>query len=153
MKIQVPRKFQLITTLTLLGAIPLLAQNESIEEDEDIQALSEFEVTADSVRGWVASSGTVATAAASKLIDIPQTVTIITRQFLEDMGSIDELDVIQMATPGVIIRNSANLDVDIRGFRSLESGVDGVVSRVVYNYPSILFERLEVVKGPAAMLT
>lgn len=152
MKTQILRKLQIVTTLTLLGTIPLFAQDESIEEDEDIQVLSEFEVTAESVRGWVASSGTVATAAASKLIDIPQQVTIITREFLDDNGSVSELDVIQKATPGVIIRNNANLDVDIRGFRSLESGIDGVVSRVVYNYPSILFERLEVVKGPASLL-
>lgn len=112
--------------------------------------LRPFEVTAEASKGYRVSSASTATRTNTALIDIPQSVDIVTKEFWNDIGA-TSFDQSFKYLANVFVRNrhAGNGDnISLRGFETPGSiSVDGV--RMGNNKRDLVgYERLEVVKGP-----
>jgi catecholate siderophore receptor len=119
----------------------------------DIATLQEsIVVTAPS--GYAASSTTTATKVAMPLRDVPQSVTVVTRELMQDQLMTSIADVIRYV-PGVTMHQGENNrdQVIMRGnSSSADFFVDGVRDDVQYYRDLYNLERVEALKGPNAMI-
>jgi len=99
--------------------------------------------------GEAASGGRIA----ANIMDTPTTVTVLTSDFLNDVGGTRVLDATKYVA-GVSESNIPNaLDrITIRGFQTDGRRVDGFSTADQANYDHGAIERIEVVKGPDALL-
>lgn len=112
--------------------------------------------------GYVATESATATKTGTPLIETPQSVSVVTREQIEQQGAESVSDALHY-TAGVIVdvRPSSRYDiVNIRGLGNLQSFVhyqDGLKLQrgISYNVPVVdpyLLERIEVMKGPSSVL-
>ena len=118
--------------------------------EEETVVLSPFQVTAEASLGYKVSTASTATRTNTPIIDIPQTVDIITSEFWQDQDATN-FDESFKYVANVYVRNryAGNGDgVNLRGFETNGSIiVDGV--RMGNNKRDMIgYERLEIVKGP-----
>jgi len=118
-------------------------------QDETVK-LKPFAVTAEKSTGYKVTSASTATRTNTAIIDIPQTVDIVTKEFWEDMGA-TSFDQSFKYVANVFVRNrhaGSGDGVNLRGFETNGSiSVDGV--RMGNSKRDLVgYERLEVVKGP-----
>jgi catecholate siderophore receptor len=118
--------------------------------------LPEIEVKADngSQAGYVATQTSTATKTRTPLIDIPQSVSVLTKDFIRDQGFPSIGEAIRYV-PGVIPHQgeSNRDDVVIRGQRSnADFYVNGIRDDVQYFRDLYNTQRIEVLKGPNAMI-
>lgn len=117
---------------------------------EETVVLKPFEVTAEKSTGYKVSSASTATRTNTAIIDIPQTVDILTQEFWKDVGA-TTFDQSFKYLANVYVRNRYAGNADTASLRGFETGgsvtVDGVrmggAKRDMIGY-----DRLEVVKGP-----
>ncbi|MSU69671.1 MAG: TonB-dependent receptor [Opitutaceae bacterium] len=120
-------------------------------EDSPI-ILSPFSVEGKKDNGWSAQNTMLGSRTAQELLDLPSSIAIINKELIMDLGAYKGSDVIGYGVSGVV-RNQVYLeDVTIRGFRTqfpLRNGTAkfGYLRNSMYDV-----ERVEVLKGPAAML-
>jgi len=114
------------------------------------------------VKGYVARESTTGAKAATPLKEIPQSVSVIGRQEMNDRGVVNKVDEALRYTPGVVTAPyGTDLDTDwfyIRGFDATQTGVflDGL-NLFSYGFGGFqidpfMLERVEVLKGPASVL-
>ncbi|CUJ22392.1 TonB-dependent siderophore receptor [Achromobacter xylosoxidans] len=109
--------------------------------------------------GSYASSGASMFKGAQSLKDIPQSVTVITRQQIDDQR-LDSLDDVLARTPGVTLvkRPSGGSDIYTRGFMTNTIQYDGVpLWRATYwgnsfSASSVHLDRVEVLRGAQGLL-
>lgn len=128
----------------------LSAQTAPAVDRSDPVKLTPFAVTAEKSAGYKVSSASTATRTNTAIMDIPQTVDIVTKEFWSDIGA-TTFDQSFKYLANVFVRNryAGNGDnVSLRGFETAGSiSVDGV--RMGNNKRDLVgYERLEVVKGP-----
>ena len=148
------------TSATVLLAIVLSSvtinaadENKKAESDDPIQ-LSTFSVKENAYRGYVASSTLIGGKTAQAIVDVPQTVNVITRDLLDDMGMeipIESLSRIAPAVTPVASEGSASAGAYIRGFRSQNWSVDGATMRGLSLITNFNTDAIEVIKGPASV--
>ena len=140
-------------SLMLAGLMlsPLVEAQTSPSKEEVIK-LDPFEVSDDSIQGYLATQSVSLNRATTEIIDIPQAINVITREYIEDSGSMVDMEILKNTSPGVTLRNNNAMDVTIRGFRSIVGSMDGAVMRSITAIPSAIIDRVEVVKGPASMI-
>jgi iron complex outermembrane receptor protein len=126
------------------------------KQDETIE-LPQFTVREDKVNPYQSKEALSASRVAMPILDIPQTISVVPSEFLEDSKSMRMLDAAKYVTP--IVENTLPFGGDrytIRGFTvsaefvdgSMISGPDGYsMSQMPYN-----IERIEIIKGPNAIL-
>jgi len=121
--------------------------------DEDTVVLSPFEVSSATVGRYqatdVASGGRIST----NVLDAPGSVTVLTSDFIKDIGGGRVLDVARYVA-GVTESTIPNAQdrVYIRGFQGAAALVDGFATASDANYDHVAVERMEVTKGPDAVL-
>jgi len=148
----------------LLAALHLEAQtvatqaSESAEQEAVIQ-LSPFVVAGDNNEGYRSQRTVVGSRSTKDLIDLPVSVALINLEQINDFGATSVIDVLKFGVSGVTQNQSFNDDVNIRGFRAgapLRNGFERQTgtgaggpnkSQALYDV-----ERVEILKGPAAML-
>ena len=128
----------------------LSAQTAPAVDLSDPVKLTPFAVTAEKSAGYKVSSASTATRTNTAIMDIPQSVDIVTKEFWSDIGA-TTFDQSFKYLANVFVRNryAGNGDnVSLRGFETAGSiSVDGV--RMGNNKRDLVgYERLEVVKGP-----
>ncbi len=125
-------------------ASPALAAAKS----EDVVTLSEFNVKADENRGYAPSETLTGSRVATKIIDLPYTVNVMTSEFLEDFGIFELSDnIVQIGGfTGLDVGGSFNL----RGFSSSSQLRDGFFR--LGRYGSSNVDRLEIIKGSNAAI-
>jgi len=87
-------------------------------------------------------------------MDTPTTVTVMTAEFMEDVGGVRVLDAAKYVA-GVsesTIPNSLDR-INIRGFQTEGRRVDGFGTADQANYDPAAIERMEIIKGPDALLS
>lgn len=97
---------------------------------------------------------TSATKSAAPLRDIPQTVNVIPQQLIQDQAARSLQDVLRNV-PGVGMSNGDGQrdQVTIRGFSAIsDQFIDGIRDDALYFRDLSNIERVEVLKGPAAVL-
>jgi iron complex outermembrane receptor protein len=114
------------------------------------------------VKGYVAKETTTGSKTDTPLNEIPQAVSVIGRQEMDDRGVVNKVDEALRYTPGVTAAPfGVDADTDwiyIRGFDATQTGVylDGL-QLFTYGFGGFqidpfMLERVEVLKGPASVL-
>ncbi|HVU35735.1 MAG TPA: TonB-dependent receptor [Opitutaceae bacterium] len=146
---------RLVCVAVCLPGLLLAAQAQTTASSPDnssgdVVKLTPFSVNAESSNGYQVTSASTATRTNTPLIDIPQTVDIVTKEFWNDIGAVSfDQSFRYIANVFVRNRNAGSGDgVNLRGFETNGSiAVDGV--RMGNSKRDLVgYERLEVVKGP-----
>ena len=116
-------------------------------DDRTIQ-LSQFNVEADKVSGYRAGTSITATGIGAKIMDIPIAINVLTKEFLDD-AAVSELREALQFVPGIGTTPRNESEYSVRGFTGNISYRNGQYRR--QNYTSWNTERVEVLKGPAAI--
>lgn len=121
--------------------------------DDSVTVLSPFVVSADADDGYASTESASASRFKQKLKDIPQSISILSDQYLKDIGAVDLADVLPQlgATVSGGTRNQDTFS--IRGFNVQETYLDGI--RDVQEWGGgdfVHVQQLEVIKGPSSNL-
>lgn len=114
------------------------------------------------VQGYVAKRSTTGSKTATPLNEIPQSVSVVGREEMDDRGAVNKIDEVLRYTSGVTAEPfGTDADTDwiyIRGFDATQTGVffDGL-NLFTYGFGGFqidpfMLERVEVLKGPASVL-
>jgi len=130
------------------------AQQAPTQSDEEIVRLSPFAVNESADIGrYQAAESSSGTRVRMSLMDATQSISVVTNEFLTDTGSARVLDAVKYVAGVGISSNTTALDVmNIRGFQSYGPTIDGFNQFSMLNQDPIIIERIEVVKGPNAVL-
>lgn len=119
--------------------------------DEPVQ-LSPFVVSSEDEQGYRSEQTAVGSRTAKNLIELPGAISIINQQQIADLNAVEVHEVLQFGTAGVTQNQTINDDVNIRGFRTTFSLRDGITKTSFKRNPMFDVERIEVIKGPGAVL-
>lgn len=89
---------------------------------------------------------------AKNLMELPGAISIINSQQIADLNAVEVYQVLQFGVAWVTQNQTINDDVNIRGFRTTFSLRDGITQTSFKRSPMFDVERIEVGKGPVAML-
>lgn len=135
-----------------------LSQAQSVDVDpggvdrsESVVKLDPFKVTSETNTGYGAQFSSSSSRLNLAYIDVPQTVNVVTAEFLNDAFIFDSRDFSKFIT-GVTPRTNTHQAETyfIRGLQTTSSYVDGFLATVAVNRDSGLYDRIEYVKGPAS---
>lgn len=118
-------------------------------------ALPSFAVRDTRVGAYGAAEANSTTRISLPVQDTAQSLTIVTRELIDDTQGMRMLDVAKFATPILESTASAGDVYSIRGFRTLMRFIDGVNVGPLANSmwsDQTNVERLEIIKGPNAIL-
>ena len=114
------------------------------------------------VKGYVAKKSTTGSKTDTPLKEIPQSVSVIGREEMDDRGAVSKIDQVLLYTPGVFGQPyGSDPDTDwiyVRGFNASQTGVffDSLAltshSYGGFQLDPFMLERVEVLKGPASVL-
>jgi iron complex outermembrane recepter protein len=158
------RQMKSITPLVVLALLAVAPRPASAQpatptdaRNEELVTLPQFNVSETKSNAYVSRQALSASRIAMPILDIPQTLSVVPKELIEDAQGMRMLDVAKYVTP--IQENTLPFGGDrytIRGFTvSAEfidgtniSGADGYsMSQAPYN-----IDRIEVIKGPNAIL-
>lgn len=146
-----PLRFFASASLVAIAASPVYASTQEVWEEGFVDD-QEIIVTGEK-EGYVAISS-AGLKTNTPLIDTPQTVSVVTREQLDDQALQDIGDILRY-TPGASIgQGEGNRDqITIRGQNTTaDFFVDGIRDDVQYFRPLYNIERVEIHKGPNAMI-
>jgi catecholate siderophore receptor len=133
----------------LLLAVPVAA----LAEDDAAPDLETVLVTGTSA-GYAALDSVTATKTDTPLIDVPQTIQVVTRQQLEDQAHHSIAEVLRYVPGTTVGQGEGNRDqITLRGQNTTaDFFLDGVRDDVQYYRNLYNIERVEVLKGPYALI-
>ena len=140
------------TVFALAAANAALAQsptpNSASSDQNEVVQLSEFNVNANADRGYGASESMTGSRIATKIIDLPYTVNVLTSEFFDDFAMFELGDNITQ------IGSFTSLDIGggftLRGFSSTSQLRDGFYR--LGRYGSSNIDRMEIIKGSNAAI-
>ncbi|MBI2513554.1 MAG: TonB-dependent receptor plug domain-containing protein [Opitutae bacterium] len=122
----------------------------------DTVTLPVFTVSSERTNSYRATDSLSAARIRGALIDTPATVNVITDDFIKDIGAASLFDATQYVSGignGRLAGGSGILDRQtIRGFENDGRTIDNFSSSFQANLDPLLYERVEIVKGPNAIL-
>ncbi|MCT8469889.1 TonB-dependent siderophore receptor [Chromohalobacter canadensis] len=107
-------------------------------------------------QGYSVDAATVGTKTPASLRDIPQSVSVVTRDAIEDQN-FDTLDQMAKRTPGmrVLPNDSGRSSIYSRGYEYNEYNIDGLpapMTSITGSVPNLAaFDRVEVMRGPSGL--
>ena len=140
---------------TIAGVLCLttasVAQTASTKKDDGIEKMTPFEVSGRKTPGPYLQEEVISvTKFAVPLIDVPQNIFVFTRQFMEDLN-IGEVRY-ALAYNASLQGGVYSVGGSYRGFSNQEKLRDGFKMSTFFDYPPIHFERIELLKGPSAVI-
>ena len=147
MRILHRRLAQVSAAALVAGPAPAFAQDDRDRAENQI-------IVTGASQGYLATNSVTATKTDTPLIDVPQSVNVVTREQIEDQAHHGMADVLRYV-PGVTVgQGEANRDqITIRGQNTTaDFFLDGVRDDVQYFRSLYNIERVEVLKGPYAMI-
>ncbi|MGQ7960625.1 TonB-dependent siderophore receptor [Pseudomonas sp. SP16.1] len=147
----------LFVLFALACQIGLAAQNESPVTLEEMRITAPAEQADGPVDGYRATRSASATRTDTPIHEIPQSISVVPAQVVEDIGAVrleDALDYAGGVERGNNFGGQGLTEFLVRGFSSQEFYRNGfAVNRGYPNMPDASsIERIEVLRGPAAML-
>ncbi|MFC0269552.1 TonB-dependent siderophore receptor [Kushneria aurantia] len=106
--------------------------------------------------GYSVDAATVGTKIPASLRDIPQSISVVTRDAIEDQN-FDTLDQMAKRTPGmrVLTNDDGRSSIYSRGYEYNEYNIDGLpapMSSITGSVPSLApFDRVEIMRGPSGL--
>lgn len=145
----------------LSAAIPAIAQTAPApakpSDSEQTITLAEFRITENPANPYQSQQALSTSRVALNIQDIPQTISVVSNQFIQDSFAFRMLDAARYVTP--IVESTLPFGGDrymIRGFQVSQEFIDGTVISGADGYSASLapynIERVEVIKGPNAIL-
>lgn len=137
-----------------MAADPISKTNDKQLTLPTVKVKAEREKKPNITKGYVAKSNSTAVKIDTALIDLPQSITVITQELIKDQNMQSIADTVRYA-PGVgIAQGEGNRDTPIfRGNSSTsDMYVDGIRDDVQYYRDLYNIERVDVLKGPNAMI-
>src|SRR5882762_8626828 len=145
-----------VVAFLALCAAPL-AFAQTTDPAKDTVKLPEFTIDETPDNPYVSKQALSGTRVAMAVQDIPQTVSIVTSDFIKDSMSQRMLDAAKYVTP--VVESTLPVGGDrytIRGFQVSHEFIDGMVISGEDGYSMSLapynIDRIEVIKGPNAIL-
>jgi iron complex outermembrane receptor protein len=136
----------------LVATVPVRAQSTTTSGDsankDQVVNLSKFEVVTTQDKGYVANNSATGFKTNEELIKIPQSVTVVTRDLIDDIGATKTSDVLQFAGASQFYRGES---VRLRGARTLNPYMDDAIDNVPYS-DNVNIDSYEVIRGPAGVL-
>jgi len=123
--------------------------------EKDVVSLSAFEVASTQDRGYASTNAVGGTRFNTAIVNIPQSVIVLNAEFMKDLGARSVIDAAQYvsgvsttAGPGRDVFNVRGYSIDVTtdGLPDSSPTAQGITS------PFDMVERIEVIKGPAAVL-
>ncbi len=150
-----------VLSLALLAALASAAATAHADDAPvDATTLDAIKVTAE---GDIPTSYTVKQARTATKLDLslrhtPQSVTVVTRQRLDDMGLFALSDVMAQVTGvHVAVTDSERINYISRGYNINNFQIDGMLNTfggsIKTNTDSVIYERIEVVRGATGLTT
>lgn len=137
------------TTTTTTTETPPRSAASKTDEESTIK-LSPFQVKANHDAGYGAETTTTAGRVAQKYIDVPQTINVITSQYIDEMNIVDERALLQ-SVPNMLLGFDTNNSRIIRATQVNSTYVNGLLQLGTVQAPPIQFyDRVEIVKGPSS---
>lgn len=125
---------------------PPPATNDA-QNDEAVH-LSKFEVQTTADKGYVVNNAATGLKTDEELMKIPQSVTVVTRDLIDDIGATKTSDVLQYAGASQFYRGES---IRLRGARTLNAYMDDAIENVPYS-DNVNIDSYEVILGPAGVL-
>lgn len=152
----VPPRAALAAALACLAAFgrpAACADTAATTVPDETVSLSPFDVKSDSVGRYTATEAASGGRIAVNLFEASQNISVVTRDLFDDVAATRLLDALKYST-GVTESTIPNgLDrVTIRGFQTDGSRVDNFSTVTQLNLDPVLVDRVELVKGPNAIL-
>ena len=124
---------------------------DAASKDETI-VLSPFVVTSNDAARYQATEATSGTRARVELFESQQSISVVTRELIEDIGAGRVVDAAKYVA-GVYESTIPNAQdrTTIRGFQNDGATIDGFSYFSFANVDPVLIDRIEVVKGPNAI--
>ena len=123
---------------------------------DELVTLPAFSVSSERANGYRATDSMSAARIRTPIVDTPATVNVITGDFLKDIGAASLFDATQYVSGignGRLSGGSGILDRHtIRGYENDGRTIDNFASSFQANLTPLLYERVEIVKGPNAIL-
>lgn len=134
------------------AALTLVLPTGAIAQDA-VAELGTIIVTGET-RGYVAVNSVTATKTETALIDVPQSINVITRAQLDDQAAYSLSDVLRYVAGATVGQGEGNRDqITLRGQNTTaDFFLDGVRDDVQYYRGLYNLERVEVLKGPYALI-
>jgi len=141
---QTPASDKTTTTTTTTTTTSAAAPAQSNE----ITTMSKFEVQTTQDKGYVVSNSATGFKTNQELIKIPQSITVVTRDLITDIGATKSSDVLQFAGASQFYRGES---IRLRGARILNAYMDDAIENVPYS-DNVNIDAYEVIHGPAGVL-
>ena len=138
----------------LVAAFALTPLAFGVLQLADAQTLPAVTIKADADGGYSPASSNTATKNSAPLRDIPQAVNVVPQQLLRDQAARSMEDALRNV-PGVVFSSGDGQrdQVVIRGFSAIsDQFIDGVRDDALYFRDLSNIDRIEVLKGPSAVL-
>ncbi|MBI5690028.1 MAG: TonB-dependent receptor plug domain-containing protein [Verrucomicrobia bacterium] len=149
-------RMHLAAALALTPVAALFGQASAPAKDEAV-VLAQFVITENAVNPYQSQQALSASRVAMAVQDIPQTISVVPREFIVDSAANRMLDAAKYVTP--IVENTLPYGGDrysIRGFQVSAEFIDGTMISGADGYSmsqsTANIERLEIIKGPNAIL-
>jgi iron complex outermembrane receptor protein len=133
------------------------ADSTSAPKKEEVTVLPKFTVSAESVSPYQATQALSSSRVAMNIQDIPQSISVVTSDFIKDSMSYRMLDAAKYVTP--VVESTLPFGGDrytIRGFQVSHEFIDGAEISGQDGYSASLMpyniDRVEIIKGPNAIL-
>ncbi len=151
---RLPKRFPLLLSAALLSAGLVTSSAAMADEAMESDAGAMIIVTATRDNGYLAARTASATRTDTPLLDVPQSVDIITRDRLDDQAMLSISDALRYIPGTIAGQGEGNRDQPtLRGNSSTSSFfVDGLRDDVQYYRDFYNSERLEILKGPNALI-
>lgn len=149
--------FRLSSSLIAVLSASLCAQPVLAEEaayDVDASDDSRTIIVTGMGDGYLASNSVTATKTDTPLIDIPQTINVVTREQLDDQAHHSLADILRYIPGTTVGQGEGNRDqITLRGQNTTaDFFLDGVRDDVQYYRGLYNIERVEILKGPYALI-
>lgn len=140
-------------SLLAFGAVAVAASAQNTRAKDDVVVLSPFVVSGENATRYQATEATSGTRTRVSLFDSPQSISVVTRDLIEDIGAGRVVDAAKYVA-GVYESTIPNAQdrTTIRGFQNDGATIDGFSYFSFANVDPVLIERIEVVKGPNAIM-
>ncbi|QNH23157.1 TonB-dependent siderophore receptor [Xanthomonas sp. GW] len=161
-----PRRFPRRSSLAmacLLASVPAFAADAAADTapDSDVTTLDKVSVKGERAEGYSVRKTTAGTRFELAPREIPQSVSIISHQRIEDQGLDDIIDVLENTTGVSNTRSdSERFEFYARGFYIDNYQFDGIPTTMVQNWSYgdsaldlALYDRVEVVRGATGLMT
>lgn len=142
--------FLLITPLMLL-AQPTVSPPS---DEEPVVRLSPFEVSSTTDRGYIATATSSATKTATPLVEVPHSIQVLNKEFVQDVGATTMADIIRFTAnvSGGDPRGDDALQIRGFGVSRLRNGIPFPTGNAFTFEEVAGIERVEVIRGASAVL-